>query len=159
MRSRSLFLAAALAAALPAAALAQDPYASDATAEPGYGTLVSSLQTADAELAELEALEGVALADVQVVDVDDVLADDQSVAFDQARIENEAEIAALQEFLNTTDIQIVGDENVALSFSDVLAESDAGVGDVVAVNVSGGQVTLFVLEDTDEETEVEGMTS
>lgn len=152
-----ILLAAAAIAALPAAALAQDPNAIDATGEPGYGTLIASLQASDKELAELEALEGVALADVEVVFVGEVVAG-ESAALDKEIAKSQAGIDALQEFLNTTDIEIVGDENVALSFSDVLGGSDAGVGDVVAVNVSGGRVTLFVLDPTTGETEVEGIT-
>ena len=165
MKSRSMLLAAALAVALPALARAQDPSpkaadaAQTAIAEPGYGTLVSSLQASEQELAKLEALDGLARADVTVVDVDDILVEDQPVAFDQARTENEAGIVSLQEFLNTTDMRISGDGDTILTFGDVLGESGVGVGDVVAVSVSGGQVTLFVANDSDEETDMETATT
>lgn len=77
-----ILLATATIAALPAAALAQDPNASDTAGEPGYGTLIASLQASDKELAELEALEGVALADIQVVFVGEVVAG-ESAALDE----------------------------------------------------------------------------
>lgn len=140
-----------LAALLPGAALAQTPDASTTAGEAGYGTLIASIQGADQELAELQALQGLALTDVRTVIVDDALAGKESPAVDHALEGSPEGVEALREFLNTTDIVIVGDDNVELSFRDVLGGRNAGVGDVVAVNVTGGQVILFVLEPSEPE--------
>ncbi|HYO46800.1 MAG TPA: hypothetical protein VEY33_08950 [Gemmatimonadota bacterium] len=99
---------------------------------------------------ELQALGSLALADVRVVNVEVVLDGDDLSVFDEALAKNRTVVDELRKFLTTTDIRITGADNVAITFRDYLSDNEVGVSDVVAVGVSGGTVTLFVDNPTEE---------
>lgn len=151
---RILGLLAAFAV-VPAAALGQTGSADSAADRPGIGTLVSALDRVGSEMNELQALGRLPLADLQVVRVGNVLDGNDIATFEEALAKNRTQVDELRKFLTTTDLQIVGADEVSMTFRDYLDGNDVGVSDIVAVNVSGGKVTLFV-DESNEEGVVEG---
>ncbi|MGH7567233.1 MAG: hypothetical protein ACREK2_10425 [Gemmatimonadota bacterium] len=150
MNTRIPFLIVTFAIALPATAIAQAGGTDAVVDRPGIGTLVPALDRVDSETNELQALGRLALADVRVARVGSVLDGDDRATFEEALAKNRTKVDELRKFLTTTDLQIVGADDVAMTFRDFLDGNDVEVSDVVAVSVSGGTVTLFVDESTEE---------
>ena len=143
---------AAFALVVPATAFAQAG-AESAVDRPGIGTLIPALDRTDGEVNELQSLGRLALADLRLVRVASVLDGDDRATFEEALAKNRTQVDDLRKFLTTTDLQIVGADDVAMTFRDYLDDNDVGVSDVVAVNVTGATVTLFVDESA---VEIEG---
>jgi hypothetical protein len=143
---------AAFALVVPATAFAQAG-AESAVDRPGIGTLIPALDRSDTEANELQALGRLALGDLQVVRVGSVLDGGDRATFEEALAKNRTQIEELRKFLTTTDLQIVGADDVSMTLRDYLDDNDVGVSDVVAVNVTGATVTLFVDESA---VEIEG---
>ena len=146
MNTRVPFLIVTFAIALPATAAAQAGGTDAVVDRPGIGTLVPALAGVESETHELQALGRLALADLRVVRVGSVLDGDDRATFEGVLAKNRTQVDELRKFLTTTDLQIVGADDVAMTFRDYLDENDIGVNDVVAVNVTGATVTLFVDE-------------
>lgn len=142
---RILRLTVILTLAAPVVAYAQAG-AESAADRPGIGTLVPALDRLESETNELQSLGRLALADLRVVRVESVLAGDERGTFEEALARNRTQVDELRQFLSTTDLQVVGDDEVAMTLRDYLNGNDVGVRQVVAVSVSGGAVTLFVDE-------------
>ena len=156
MNTRIPFLIVTFAIALPATAVAQAGGTDAVVDRPGIGTLVPALDRVDSETNELQALGRLALADLRVVRVGSVLDSDDRATFEEALAKNRTQVGELRKFLTTTDLQIVGADDVSMTFQDYLDGNDIGVSDVVAVNVTGGTVTLFV-DESNEESSAEEM--
>ena len=142
---RTLQLMGILVLVAPAAARAQVG-AESAADRPGIGTLVPALDRVESETHELQSLGRLALGDLRVVRVGSILGVDERAAFEDALARNRTRVDELRRFLATTDLQVVGADDVAMSLSEYLNGNDVGVRQVVAVSVSGGAVTLFVDE-------------
>ena len=142
---RSLPLIALLSFAVPAVALGQAG-AESATDQPGIGTLVPALDRVESETHELQALGRVALGDLRVVRVGSVIAGDERGTFEDALARNRTQVDDLRKFLSTSDLQVVGADETTMTLGEYLNGNDVGVREVVAVDVTGGAVTLFVDE-------------
>ena len=143
---------AAFALVVPANAFAQAG-AESAVDRPGIGTLIPALDRTDGEVNELRSLGRLALADLRLVRVASVLDGDDRATFESALARNRTQVDDLRKFLTTTDLQIVGADDVSMTLRDYLDDNDVGVSDVVAVNVTSATVTLFVDESA---VEIEG---
>ncbi len=142
---RTLHLMGILVLVAPAAARGQAG-AESAADRPGIGTLVPALDRVESETHELQSLGRLALGDLRVVRVGSILGVDERAAFEDALARNRTRVDELRKFLATTDLQVVGADDVAMTLSEYLNGNDVGVRQVVAVSVSGGAVTLFVDE-------------
>ena len=144
VRSRRILPVLVLAAlGAPAAAHAQVG-ADSATDRPGMGTLVPALDRVETETNELQSLGRLALGDLRVVRVRGVIGDAERGTFEDALARNRTQIEELRKFLSTTDLQVVGADEVPMTMGEYLNGHDVGVREVVAVDVAGAAVTLFV---------------
>ncbi len=151
---RILGLLAVFAVVAPTAAFGQTGSADAAVDQPGIGTVVFALDRVGSERNELQAVGRLALANLRVVRVRSVLDAADLPLFEETLAKNRTEVDELRKFLTTTDVAILGADNVAMTFRDYLADNDVAVNDVVTVDVSGGTVTLFV-DESNEESAVE----
>ena len=136
-----------LVAILAAPAAARGQVGTESAADrPGIGTLVPALDRVESETHELQSLGRLALDDLRVVRVGSVLGVDERGAFEDALARNRTQVDELRKFLGTTDLQVVGADDVTMSLAEYLNGNDVGVRQVVAISVSGGAVTLFVDE-------------
>ena len=126
----------------PSAAFGQDTAAD----RPGIGTLVPALDRVETETNELQSLGRLALGDLRVVRVGSVIGDAERETFEDALARNRTQVDELRKFLSTTDLQVVGADEVTMTMGEYLNGHDVGVREVVAVDVAGGAVTLFVDE-------------
>ena len=143
--SRILSLAAVLALLAPAAAYAQAG-AESAVDRPGIGTLVPALDRVESETNELQSLGRLALGDLRVVLVGSVIGGEERGTFEDALARNRTQVDELRKFLSTTDLQVVGADEVTMTLGEYLNGNDVGVREVVAVDVAGSAVTLYVDE-------------
>lgn len=142
---RILCLISVLAMAPPDAAHGQA--GADSVADrPGIGTLIPALDRVESETNELQSLGRLALGDLRVVRVGSVLGGDERGTFEEALARNRTQVDELRQFLSTTDLQVVGEDEVAMTLREYLNGNDVGIRQVVAVSVTGGAVTLFVDE-------------
>ena len=130
---------------LPSPLLSQTETADTAINRPGIGTVVTALDRVATETNELMALGSLAFSDIRIVNVGAVLGGDDLRLFDEAFARNRSGVVELRKIIATSDIQVVGKNRFVLSLREYLNDT-VGVNDVVAVNVSGGRVTLFVDE-------------
>jgi hypothetical protein len=138
-------LVSALCLATAAAAFGQS--GTDSTTDrPGIGTIVPALDRVDGETHELQSLGRLAIGDLRIVRIAAVVAGDDRGTFEEALARNRTRVDELRQFLSTTDLQVVGDDDVTMTLGEYLNGNDVGVRQVVAVSVSGGAVTLFVDE-------------
>lgn len=144
-RLPSTILWLGLACLSPAPLLGQTETADTAINRPGIGTVVSALDRVATETNELMALGSLAFSDIRIVNVGAVLGQEDLRLFDEAFARNRSRVVELRKVLATSDIQVVGKNRFILSLREFLNDT-VGVNDVVAVNVSGGTVTLFVDE-------------
>jgi hypothetical protein len=142
---RSLSLIVFLCLAGPVAARAQEGVES-AVDRPGIGTLVPALDRVESETNELQSLGRLSLGDLRVVRVGSVIATEERETFEEAVARNRTQVDELRKFLSTTDLQVVGADEVTMTLGEYLNGNDVGVREVVAVDVAGGAVTLFVDE-------------
>jgi hypothetical protein len=142
---RILRLIVMLGLAAPAAAYAQAG-AESAVDRPGIGTLVPALDRVQSETNELQALGRLSLGDLQVVRVGSVIVGEERGTFEEALARNRTQVDELRKFLSTTDLQVVGADEVTMTLGEYLSGNDVGVREVVAVDVAGAAVTLFVDE-------------
>ena len=142
---RILSLAAVLALVAPAVAYAQAG-AESATDRPGIGTLVPALDRVGSETSELQSLGRLTLGDLRVVRVASVIGSEERGTFGDALARNRTQVDELRKFLSTTDLQVVGADEVTMTLGEYLSGNDVGVREVVAVDVAGNAVTLYVDE-------------
>ena len=142
---RSLSVIAFVSLAGPVAAYAQAGVES-AVDRPGIGTLVPAVDRVASETNELQSLGRMALGDLRVVRVGSVIAAEDRGTFDEALARNRTQIEELRKFLSTTDLQVVGADEATMTLGEYLNGNDVGVREVVAVDVAGSAVTLFVDE-------------
>ncbi len=142
---RVVSFAALLALVAPAAAQAQAG-AESAVDRSGIGTLVPALDRVESEANELQSLGRVVLGDLRVVRVASVIASAERGTFEDALARNRTQVDELRKFLSTTDLQVVGADEVTMTLGEYLTGNDVGVREVVAVDVAGGAVTLYVDE-------------
>lgn len=140
-----------LACLLPAPLYGQTETADTAVNRPGLGTVVSALDRVRTESNELEGLGTLSFADIRIVRVNAVLDSDDLRLFDGAFARNRSAVDELRQSLATSDIQVVGNDEVAMSLRAYLNDT-VGINDVVAVNVAGDSVTFFVDESAVENT-------
>ena len=145
MTRRSLSLYVLLCLAAPASAYAQAG-AESAVDRPGIGTLVPALDRVESETNELQSLGRVALGDLRVVRVGSVVTGDERETFEEALARNRTQVDELRQFLSTTDLQVVGPDAATFTLGEYLNGNQVGAREVVAVDVTGGAVTLFVDE-------------
>ncbi|HET6361485.1 MAG TPA: hypothetical protein VFH11_05450 [Gemmatimonadota bacterium] len=134
-----------LVLAAPVAAYAQAG-AESTVDRPGIGTLVPALDRVESETNELQALGRLSLGDLQVVRVGSVIGGEERGTFEEALARNRTQVEELRKFLSTTDLQVVGADEVTMRLGEYLSGNDVGVREVVAVDVTGAAVTLFVDE-------------
>jgi hypothetical protein len=146
MRARRIFPVLVLAALGAPAAVFGQAAAESAVDRPGIGTLVPALDRVESETNELQSLGRLALGDLRVVRVGSVLATGERGAFEDALARNRTQVDELRRFLSTADLQVVGADEVAMTLGEYLNGNDVGVREVVAVDVAGSAVTLFVDE-------------
>lgn len=145
MRARRILPVLALAAlGGPAAVFGQA--AESVVDRPGIGTLVPALDRVESETNELQSLGRLALGDLRVVRVGSVIATGERGAFEDALARNRTQVEELRRFLSTADLQVVGADEIAMTLGEYLNGNDVGVREVVAVDVAGSAVTLFVDE-------------
>ncbi|HET6638880.1 MAG TPA: hypothetical protein VFH82_08880 [Gemmatimonadota bacterium] len=140
---RSLPLIALLSFAVPAAALGQAG-AESAADQPGIGTLVPALDRVESETHELQALGRLAIGDLRVVRVGSVIAGDERATYEDALARNRTQVDELRKFLSTSDLQVVGSDATTITLGEYLNGNEVGAREVIAVDVTGGAVTLFV---------------
>jgi hypothetical protein len=129
---RTALVIALLATTIPAIALAQGGNR-QATGQPNFGTLISSMNNTAAEMTELNELKNLTATNVRVVNIEDLLKGNNVEAFNNALNRNKAETAKLTSALNGNKV-----------LTDYLKTNNIAVSRVVAIDVSGGVVTLFV---------------
>ena len=78
--------------------------------------------------------------------VGSVIGNDERGTFEEALARNRTQVDELRKFLSTADLQVVGADEVTMTLGEYLNGNDVGVREVVAVDVAGGAVTLFVDE-------------
>ena len=100
----------------------------------------------ESETNELQSLGRVALGDLRVVRVGSVVAGDERETFEEALARNRTQVDELRQFLSTTDLQVVGPDAATFTLGEYLNGNQVGAREVVAVDVTGGAVTLFVDE-------------
>jgi hypothetical protein len=142
---RSLSLIVVLSLTGPLTAYAQAG-AESAVDRPGIGTLVPAIDRVETETNELQSLGRLALGDLRVVRVGGVVAAEDRGTFEEALARNRTQVDELRKFLSTSDLQVIGADEATMTLGEYLNGNDVGVREVVAVDVAGGAVTLFVDE-------------
>ncbi len=128
-RSRAVpaLLAAAASFAIAAPAVAQQN-----AGQVSFGKLISALNNVAVQIDRVDALNDLTVEDVQVVNVEDTLNGNRVRALNNAL--RDADIDALQNFLNDNEI-----------IKDSLNNNDIALNDVLAISVlDGGEIVVFV---------------
>ena len=144
MRIRILVLSATLALVVPGSANGQTDGVEAVTARPGIGTIVTALEGLDGEVRELQSLGRLTPTDIRAQGIGSALEDDEIATFQDALSKNRGEIVEMRKFLTTADVTVVEDDNVPIPLREYLGYTGIAVDDIVALNVTGGSVTLFV---------------
>ena len=128
-RSRA---AAAVLAAGASFAIAGPAVAQPSSGQVSFGQLISALNNIAVQVDRVEALNDLTVEDVRVVNVQDTLNGNRVRALNNAL--RDADIDALQNFLNDNEI-----------IKDSLNNNEVAINDVVAVSVlDGGEIVVFV---------------
>jgi hypothetical protein len=146
MRARRILPVLVLAALSAPAAVFGQAAVESAVDRPGIGTLLPALDRVGTETNELQSLGRLALGDLRVVRVGSVIASEERGTFEEALARNRTQVEELRKFLSTSDLQIVGADEATMTLGEYLNGNDVGVREVVAVEVAGSAVTLFVDE-------------
>lgn len=134
---KSHFMAALALAGLLAGALAAPAGAAAAT----YGELMSALKNAPAEAATFRGMMGnLTSGQFQFTDVQTLLGGDRS-AFEREVRKDASHIASLRETLAHTTL--IGSDGIVTLLSTLMKQQGLSIDRVVAVHVSGAQITLF----------------
>ena len=63
---------------------------------------------------------------------------------DSAARTHPQQVDELRKFLSTSDLQVVGSDATTITLGEYLNGNEVGAREVIAVDVTGGAVTLFV---------------
>jgi len=73
-----------------------------------------------------------------------VIAGDERATYEDALARNRTQVDELRKFLSTSDLQVVGSDATTITLGEYLNGNEVGAREVIAVDVTGGAVTLFV---------------
>jgi hypothetical protein len=114
-------------AAAPARAQVQEGQAT-------FGNLIAALNNINVQIDNLEVLEDVEIGDITVVDASNLLQGARIRALNNALNRNNVEILNLRDVLNNNDV-----------LNDALNDLNIAIGDVIAIDVLSGELTIFTL--------------
>ena len=99
-----------------------------------FGNLIAALNNINVQIDNLEVLEDVEIGDITVVDASDLLQGARIRALNNALNRNNVEILNLRNVLNNNDV-----------LNDALNDLNIAIGDVIAIDVLSGELTIFTL--------------
>lgn len=103
-----------------------------------FGNLIAALNNITVQIDRLNALNNLTIGDVTLVNIQDLLNGNNVRAFNNALNRNNVEIVTLRNVLNNNEII-----KNALNNFNILNNLNVVVGQLVAINVLSGGVTVF----------------